>query len=279
MEPVSGSTKPAPPGRSAPRPPRAAPASPAERAPAPASSEATWWGAPVPALPTPPDAASSLAQALVGDAVLRHTAGRRVLDVGHGAPEIARWVESVAATLSIVPLAELDDAGELGIPAPDASFDTVYSLRTLPYVGHDEESSLAGVRSLLREMVRVTAPGGVLLVEINNPTSLRGVYHGIRRPITVVSTGSVVLAEDRRVTRYDTLGRLLTLAPKELELMAVYGIRVLVPISRVLAIPLLGRILAAGEWWARDSFLRHFGAHLLAVLRKPDPHAGRIARG
>lgn len=275
MEPVSGSTKPAPPGRSAPGAPRAAPASAAPAGPS--ASELTWWGAPVPARPTPVDAASGLAQALMGDAVLRHVAGRRVLDVGHGAPEIARWVEPVAASLSIVPLSELDDSGELVIPAADASFDTVYSLRTLPYVGHDEESSLAGVRSLLREMVRVTAPGGLLLVEINNPSSVRGMYYGIRRPITVVSTGSVVLAEGARVTRYDTLGRLLTLAPRELELMAVYGIRVLVPISRVLNIPLLGRILAAGEWWARDSFLRHFGAHLLAVLRKPDPEAGRIA--
>jgi hypothetical protein len=51
----------------------------------------------------------------------------------------------------------------------------------------------------------------------------------------------------------------------------------LVPISRVLAVPLLGRLLSAGEWWARDSFLRHFGAHLLAILRKPDPRAGKPA--
>ena len=58
---------------------------------------------------------------------------------------------------------------------------------------------------------------------------------------------------------------------------AVYGIRVLVPISRILSLPLIGKVLAAGEWWARDSFLRQFGAHLLAVLRKPDPNAGRIA--
>lgn len=269
MEPVSGSTKPAPAGRSA----RRAGAAP------PSASQSTWWGAPVPAVKDPDRGASALVQALVGEAILRHVGGRRVLDLGHGAPEIAQWVRKSCSAVTVIPLAELDHVGDtLQIPAPDAAYDAVYCLRTLPRLGHDEASSLAMVRSLLREAARVTAPGGLLLLEINNPRSLRGVVHGIRHPITVVATGSVVLADEKHhVTRYDTLGRLLELAPAELELVRVYGIRVLVPISRILAVPLLGRVLAAGEWWARDSFLRHFGAHLLAVLRKPDPNASPIA--
>lgn len=269
MEAVSGSTKPAPAGRSARRkPPGAA-----------SASQSTWWGAAVPADPNPQDEASNLAQALVGEAVLRHVAGLRVLDLGHGAPEITQWIRRESAALTVIPLAELDQVGdELRIPAPDAAFDAVVSLRTLAHLGHDEASSLSMLRSLLAEAVRVTAPGGVLILEISNPRSLRGFALGIRHPITVVARGSVVLAEKHHVTRYDTLGRLLKLAPRELELACVYGIRVLVPISRILSIPLLGRLLAAGEWWARDSFLRHFGAHLLAVLRRPEPTAGRIAR-
>lgn len=228
--------------------------------------------------PTPEPDASELTQALAGEAVLRHVAGRRVLDLGHGAPEITQWARRVASSVSVAPLAELDqDGNELRIPAADAAYDAVFCLRTLPHLGHDEESSLSLARSLLHEAARVTAPGGVLLLEINNPRSLRGLVIGIRHPITVVATGGVVVAEGHEVTRYDSLGRLLKLAPRDLELVQVYGIRVLVPISRVLALPLVGRVLAAGEWWARDSFLRHFGAHLLAVLRKPDPKAGRIA--
>jgi SAM-dependent methyltransferase len=177
-----------------------------------------------------------------------------------------------------MPIAELDQDGDnLRIPAPDASYDAVFCLRTLAHLGRDEDSSLALVRSLLQEAVRVTAPGGVLLLEINNPRSLRGLAYGIRNPITIVADGSVVVAREHHVTRYDSLGRLLKLAPRELELVRVYGIRVLVPISRILSLPVVGRVLAAGEWWARDSFLRQFGAHLLAVLRKPDPNAGRIA--
>jgi SAM-dependent methyltransferase len=227
--------------------------------------------------PTPEPDASELTQALAGEAVLRHVAGRRVLDLGHGAPEITQWARRVASSVSVAPLAELDqDGNELRIPAADAAYDAVFCLRTLPHLGHDEDSSLAMLRSLLQEAARVTAPGGVLMLEINNFRSLRGLAHGIRHPITIVASGVVVEGE-HHVTRYDSLGRLLKLAPRELELVGVYGIRVLVPISRFLALPLVGKLLAAGEWWARDSFLRHFGAHLLAILRKPDATAGRIA--
>lgn len=253
MEPVSGSTNPRP-------------------------ENSTWWGAPVPAAPHPIGSASELAQALAGEAVLRHIAGRPVLDLGHGAPEITHWAREVASSVSVVPLAELEQTGDaLRIPAEDATYGAVFCLRTLAHLGHDEDSSQEMVRSLLQEAVRVTAPGGVLLLEINNPHSLRGLVHGIRHPITIVATGSVVVAGEQHVTRYDSLGRLLKLAPRELELVRVYGIRVLVPISRILSLPVLGKILAASEWWARDSFLRQFGAHLLAVLRKPDPNASRIA--
>ena len=240
--------------------------------------DSTWWGAPVPAAPGPILTASELNQALEGEAVLRHVGGRRVLDLGHGAPEITRWAREVADSVAVVPVAALEQTGDvLRIPAGDATYDAVFCVRTLAHLGSDEDSSLAQVRSLLQEAARVTAPGGVLLLEINNPRSLRGLVHGIRNPITVVTTGSVVVPGEQHVTRYDSLGRLLTLAPHELELVRVYGIRVLVPISHMLSLPVLGKVLAAGEWWARDSFVRHFGAHLLAVLRKPDPSAGRIA--
>lgn len=240
-----------------------------------ASASATWWGGPMRAS-RPLDRLSGIAQALVGDAVLRHVAGRRVLDLGHGSPEIARWVRATAASLETVDVRlAASETGEIRLPHSSARHDVIYSVRTLAHLGHDEASSDLGVRSLLAEAARLLVPGGVLLVEINNPRSLRGIAYGIRRPITVVATGSLVVADQRNVTRHDTLRRLLHLAPRNLELAHVYGIRVLVPISRFLQIPLIGRMLAAGEWWARDSFLRGFGAHLLVALRKLDDPAKR----
>ena len=232
---------------------------------------ATWWGAPVRA-EKPQDRLSGLAQALVGEALLQHVAGRRVLDIGSGSPEIAHWVRPIAASLDSVDLAPCtDESGEIRLPQANARYNVVYSLRTLAHLGHDEASSDLGVRTLLAEAARVTVPGGVILVDINNPRSLRGFFYGIRHPITIVATGSMVLADaQHRVTRHDTLARLLRVAPPSLEAVAVHGIRVLVPIARALRIPILGRLLAASEWWARDSSLRGFGAHLLVALRKDE---------
>ncbi len=243
------------------------------------AASATWWGAPVRAQ-RPTDRLSGLAQALAGEALLQHVAGRRVLDIGEGSPEIAHWVRPIAASLETVDLRPCTgETGEIQLPQADARFDVVYSLRTLAHLGHDEASSDLGVRSLLAEATRVTVPGGVILVDINNPRSLRGFFYGIRHPITIVATGGVVLADsERRVTRHDTLARLLRMAPDTLEPIAVHGIRVLVPIARALRIPILGRVLAASEWWARDSVLRGFGAHLLVALRK-DEDADRVMVG
>lgn len=241
----------------------------------PAAPGKTWWGGPMRSA-RPLDRLSGLSQALVGDAILRHVAGRRVLDLGQGSPEIARWVRGTAASLESVDVRmAATDSGEIRLPHASNHYDVIFSVRTLAHLGHDEPSSDLGVRSLLAEAARMIVPGGILLVEINNPRSLRGIAYGIRRPITVVATGSVVVADQRNVTRYDTLGRLLHLAPRNLELAHVYGIRVLVPISRFLKIPLLGRLLAAGEWWARDSILRGFGAHLVVALRRRDEPAKR----
>ena len=235
------------------------------------NASATWWGGPQRA-DRPVDRLSGLAQALIGEALLQHVAGRRVLDLGQGSPEIAHWVRPVCASLDAVDLRSCTaPSGEIRLPQADARFDVVYCVRTLAHLGRDEASSDLGVRTLLAEAARVTVPGGVLLVEINNPRSLRGFFYGIRRPITVVSTGSVVLADEQhRVIRHDTLARLLRIAPATLEVVAVYGIRVLVPIARAHRIPILGRLLAAGEWWARTSLLRGFGAHLLVALRKDE---------
>lgn len=280
MEPVTGSTKPVPVGR--PDRHKLAPeaakgqinSTPGAREP---GASSTWWGGPQRA-GSPVDRLSGLAQALVGDALLRHVSGRRVLDLGKGSPEIAHWVRPLCASLDAVDLTLCTtEAGEIRLPQADNRYDVVYALRTVAHLGHDEPSSERGVRTLLSEAARVVAPGGVVLVDINNPRSLRGLFYGIRHPITVVATGRVVLADEQhRVTRYDTLARLLRIAPPSLDIVAVYGVRVLVPLARALRIPVLGRLLAAGEWWARDSFLRGFGAHLLVVMRK-DEDAGKGA--
>lgn len=212
-----------------------------------------------------------LCDRLAGEVVLRHSVGRATLDLGHGAPRVATWVRPRAASLTVVDAVDLGRGAEIRLPWRDRSFEVVYSLRTLPHLGHDERSSEAAARGLLAEIRRVLTPGGVALCQIDNPRSLWGAYHGIRHPGAVIERGPLVVESDRGITRFDTLRRLVDMLPPGLTLTEHHGVRVFTAWPRVLDIPLVGRMLEGLDWFARDrALLRGFGAHLLAVLRRLD---------
>lgn len=239
-----------------------------------------------------------LIDSLAGDALLEYVPGRRVLDLGHGSPEIAQWVADRVDHLSIVekaaleqpgPIAEvsgflptselIDEQGNLkidesGIPLrlheyADGVFDVVYSLRTFPHLGFDTASSERLSAQLLREAARVTADRGTVLIQIANPRSLRGIVEGIRNPITVVSRRRMILGDRFGLTRWDTLGRFRRFLPPELEFVRVYGLGVTIPHDATLQIPLVGSLLGRLEWRLRDmGVIRRFGALLLVELRR-----------
>jgi hypothetical protein len=235
---------------------------------------------------------SRLVDSLIGDLLLSHVPGCRVLDLGYGSPEIAGWVKErtgdhlsivekgaleqapgpVPTTSGLLPASEfLDAEGNLLIAedaegaeddpnAPllslseyrDGSFEVVYSIRTFPHLGYDTHSSELLGRQLLREAARVTADGGTVFIQIANPRSLRGVIEGIRNPITVVSRRRMILGDRYGLTRWDTLSRFLRFLPPELEFVRVHGLGVSIPHNATLQIPIIGRILEALEWRLRD---------------------------
>ena len=283
MAPVSGSTKqPGPPaqtgagpsassGRRAPIDLRARSVAASSQAGASASSTG-----PFPAGST----WSRLIDSLVGDVVLSHVPGCRVLDLGYGSPEISGWIKDrIGDHLSIVektalehapdriadmsgslPASEfLDAEGNLVIPDDDAeerlrlpeyrdaSFDVVYCLRTFPHLGYDTTSSERLGRELLREAARVTADGGTVFVQIANSRSLRGLIEGIRNPITVVSRRRMILGDRYGLTRWDTLSRFMRFLPPELEFVRVHGLGVVIPHDATLHIPVLGRVLSGSS--------------------------------
>lgn len=214
-------------------------------------------------------ALAALCDRLAGEIILRHVVGRTTLDLGHGAPRVTEWVRPRAATLTVVDAVDLGRGAQIRLPWRDGSFECVYSLRTLPHLGHDERSSEGAARTLLVELGRVLAPGGVALCQIDNPRSLWGAYHGIRHPGTVIERGPLVVESDRGVTRFDTLPRLMEMLPPALALSDLHGLRVFAAWPGALSVPLVGRLLARLEWFARDrALLRGFGAHLLVVLRR-----------
>jgi 2-polyprenyl-3-methyl-5-hydroxy-6-metoxy-1,4-benzoquinol methylase len=116
---------------------------------------------------------------------LGEVAGLRVLEIGCGRGGFASYlasrgarltaadfspaaVEIASEVLSNFPEAEAMVADVLEIPFPDDSFDLVVSLETLEHVPDPDQG--------LRELVRVTKPGGRLIVTTPNYLSILGLY-------------------------------------------------------------------------------------------------------
>ena len=226
----------------------------------------------------------ALLDRLEADVVLRHATGRRVLDLGRGAPEVADWLAERVDRLTVVDAVDLGRGATIRIPLPDGAFDCVYSLRTLPHLGHDRASSEAALGSTLEELGRVLAPGGVAVLELANARSPIGVFQGLRQLGSRRADGAgragrtaglgldggpLVVDSPRGLTRLDVLSRVVERLPATLVPIDLHGVRLVVASPHLLAIPLLGRVLARLEWLLRDQpLIRRLGAHLLLVLRR-----------
>ncbi len=205
-----------------------------------------------------------------------HAVGARVLDAGCGTGLILREVQPVAAKAVGADLSHgmlgaaagrgltVAQANLTALPFADASFDLVFSFKVLAHV---QDIGLA-----LRELTRVTRPGGRLLLEFYNPWSLR--YLAKRLWAGRISESTT---ERAVYTRWDSVRGLQSHLPEELELLNVHGVRVLTPAAAFHRVPGLGSLLRAGERLALHSPLRYFGgfvvAECLRIPSAPSPSA------
>ena len=132
---------------------------------------------------------------------LADVAGKRVLEVGCGRGAVCRWLADVGADVvgvdissaavklarDLVPNAALSVADAAALPFPHVSFDVVISLETLEHVPNH--------RRALRELVRVTRPGGRILISTPNHLNQLHVYRALLRP----SAGAMSRAVRSRV--------------------------------------------------------------------------------
>jgi ubiquinone/menaquinone biosynthesis C-methylase UbiE len=194
--------------------------------------------------------------------------GARVLEAGCGTGRIlTRLVEAadlaVGADLSRGMLhgsrrrrLQVVQSDLATLPFRDASFDLVCSFKVLAHVPHLAEA--------LREMARVTRPGGTLLLEFYNSWSLRYLVKRLKPPTPTSSAHT-----DADVyTRYDAPGRIAALLPPGVRLLDLRGVRVVTPFAGVHRMPLVARAFAAAERACAGSPLKYFAGFLVAVARK-----------
>lgn len=142
------------------------------------------------------------------------------------------------------------------IPFADESFDLVCSFKVLPHV--------RDIQRALAELMRVTRPGGQLLLEFYNPHSLRYLAKRIAGPQPISATRT----EADVFTRWDPPRAIRDLLPAGAELQGLRGVRVWTPAAFVHELPVLRRVLPVAERLALDSPLRYFGGFVVAIVRK-----------
>jgi ubiquinone/menaquinone biosynthesis C-methylase UbiE len=199
-------------------------------------------------------------------------AGRRVLEIGCGTglilqrlarrAALARGVDFSPGMLRVARARGLEVVlgSATQLPFADASFDLVCSFKVLAHV--------PDIARALSEAARVTKPGGQLVLEFYNPWSLRYLAKRIAGP-QPISDGRT---EADMFTRWDSPRAVRALLPRDVELEAFRGVRVLTPAAFVHKLPVLRHMFAIAEQRALTSPLRYFGGFLIAIARK------RIAR-
>jgi ubiquinone/menaquinone biosynthesis C-methylase UbiE len=192
----------------------------------------------------------------------------RVLELGCGTGLILERVAEVAKGAVGIDLSEgmSRRARERGLdvrigsvcdlPFEDDEFDLTYSFKVLAHV--------VNIGAAVREAVRVTRPGGHLLLEFYNPWSLRYLAKKVAGPQPIGSERT----EADISTRWDSPRDIPKLLPPSVELVDYHGVRVLTPFAAAHNIPWVAGRLSRAERLASRSPLRYFGGFLIAVLRK-----------
>ena len=203
------------------------------------------------------------------DLVRRYGAGKDVFEAGCGTGLLLREAAGVARSAVGLDLSRgmLAPARARGlrvvqgsltdVPLPSESFDLVYSMKVLAHIPPIERA--------VAELARLVRPGGHLLLEFYNPRSLRYLAKLVGGPGRIAEGTT----EKHVFTRFDTLARARSYLPPDLEMVAVRGVRVVTPTSRVFAFPPLARAFAWAERIACDApVLRNLGGFLILVARK-----------
>jgi len=198
----------------------------------------------------------------------RFVHGGEVLEVGCGTGLILQRLSRLASRAVGVDISpgmlekararglEVYEGSATALPFDDASFDVTCAFKVLPHV--------PDLKRALAEMARVTRPGGILLVELYNPMSLRGLMKRVGPPGRIGETKR----ESDVFTRFNPPWKLAESLPPGCDVIDSRGIRILTPAAFLLKAPILGKVLDRAERTLCDTKLSIFGGFWIAAVAK-----------
>lgn len=210
--------------------------------------------------------------ALVDDLEIELTArygtGKDVLECGCGTgllleriAEYANKAVGIDLSPGMLSLArsrglDVHEGSVTALPFEDATFDVTCSYKVLAHV--------PDIGKALREMVRVTKPGGVVLAELYNPWSFRG----LAKRLGPAGKISEKTKESAVYTRFDSPLDVPKIIPPGTTIEAARGIRIVTPAALAIDVPLLGGMLRSAERWLCDTPAANLAGFYVAVIRK-----------
>ena len=194
--------------------------------------------------------------------------GASVVEIGCGTGLLLRRLAAFAARAEGVDLSpkmldlararglSVREGDALALPYADGEFDVAVSFKTLPHV--------VDLRGALAEMARVVRPGGALIAEVYGPSSARA---WLKRVLPAARVGD---GTERDVfVRFDAQRDVERALPDRCRIVAIRGIRSIVPVAVALDLPWLGDALARGERAVCDRwFGRTFGGFVSYVIER-----------
>lgn len=151
---------------------------------------------------------------------------------------------------------EVQEGSVTELPFDDASFDVTCSFKVLAHV--------PDIGRALKEMARVTRPGGVILAEFYNPLSFRGLAKRLG-PAGKISDRT---RESAVYTRFDAPWTLPKILPPGCQVETARGVRIVTPAAAVMRVPGLRGMLRRAERFLCDSPAAVLGGFYIAVIRK-----------
>jgi ubiquinone/menaquinone biosynthesis C-methylase UbiE len=196
-------------------------------------------------------------------------AGQRVLEVGCGTGLLLQRTATLARFAAGIDLSRgmLGRAHQRGLPVLQSgatqlpfatgSFDVAYSFKVLAHV--------EAIGQAMAEMTRVVRPGGYVIAEFYNRTSLRYLVKRLKPAQAVAERTTDVEV----FTRYDTLASIRSYLPNELHVVRTHGIRIFTPVAKAHDLPLVGPALRWLETRVTDApWLHRAGGFLVVVAQK-----------
>ena len=151
---------------------------------------------------------------------IKHIENKDILEIGCGTGIILNQTSKLAKNAIGVDLSDgmlevakkknltVQKANATNLPFPDNSFDVVYSFKVLAHI--------PDIQLAIREIIRVTKPGGKLILEFYNPYSLKGLVGKI----------SGFIKKQNVYIRFDSYKKIKSYLPSNIVITDTYGIKI-----------------------------------------------------